>query len=365
LAQHGLPVVVIGAPASVSTGLLHHRENDRAVEHVMTAVMRLGTVAHVDSANEVPSALQRLGCLPAASFGDRSTLLSVHRQTAEYDLWWLFNPADTPVTTRASLAAMGAPYRLDLWSGTGERVAQWGIEGQRTVLPLALMPHATTVLLVHRGERPVRHVVSSSAEQIIQRADDVLVSDSRAGTQRVVLSDAQVRSIDLDSLPHPLELSRWHLQLDELLPNGSQHHDLDLPSLVDWRAIPELRDAVGQGLYTTVINLPSQWFGADRAAILVVGEVAGAMQLSVNGHVVSEQTTGYGRWSVDQWLRPGDNTITIRLDTTLLNRMAALRAGGDPRYQTGPTPLPTAASGLIGPVTLISVARLPLTAEHQ
>jgi hypothetical protein len=45
--------------------------------------------------------------------------------------------------------------------------------------------------------------------------------------------------------------------------------------------------------------------------------------------------------------------------------MAALRAAGEPRYQTGPTPLPTATSGLIGPVTLISAARLPLTEEHQ
>jgi hypothetical protein len=365
LAQRGLPVVVIGEPARVSTGLLHHRENDQAVERAMTAMMRLANVARVAGADEVAGALQRLGCLPDASFGDRSTLLSVHRQTAEQDLWWIFNPTDTMVATRASVSAMGAPYQLDLWSGAGERVAQWSVEGHRMIVPLVVMPHATMVLLVHRGERPLRHVVSSSTEQIVQRADDMLVFDSRGGTQRVVLSDAQVRTVDFDRLPQPLELSRWHLQLDELLPEGSRHHDLDLPSLADWRAIPELKDAVGQGLYTAVINLSSQWFGADRASILMVREVAGAMQLAVNGHVVSEQTTGYGRWPIDQWLRPGDNVVTIRLDTTLLNRMAALRAAGEPRYQTGPTPLPTAASGLIGPVTLMSVARLPLTEEHQ
>jgi hypothetical protein len=365
LAQHGLPVVVIGEPARVSTGLLHHRDNDREVEHAMTAMMRLGNVAHVDSADAVPGALQRLNCLPDASFGDASTLLSVHRQTAGHDLWWIFNPTDTAVATRASLAALGAPYQLDLWSGAGERVAQWSVEGQRTIMPLVVMPHATTVLLVHRGERAVRHVISSSAEQIVQRADDLLVFDSRGGAQRVVMSDAQVRNVDFDGLPHPLELSRWHLQVDELLPEGSRHHDLDLASLTDWRSIPELKDAVGQGLYTAVINLPSSWFGADRASVLTVREVAGAMQLAVNGHVVSQQTTGYGRWAVDQWLRPGDNSVTVRLDTTLLNRMAALRAAGEPRYLTGPTPLPTAASGLIGPVTLSSVARLPMAEAHQ
>jgi hypothetical protein len=364
LVQHGLPVVVIGEPARTSTGLLNYAQNDRTVERSVTAMMRFGNVARVDSPDEVPGALRRLGCLPDASFGDGSTLLSVHRRTGEHDLWWIFNPADTPVATHASLAATGAPYLLDLWSGAGERVAQWSVEGHRTVVPLVVMPHATLVLLVHRSEEPVRHVISSSAEQVVQRDDDMLVFDSHGGTRRVVLSDAQVRNVDLDSLPHPLELARWHLHVDELRPDGSRQHDLDLASLADWRSIPELKDAVGQGLYTAMINLPSQWFGADRETLLMVGEVAGAMQLSVNGHVVSEQTTGYGRWPVAQWLRPGDNSVTIRLDTTLLNAMAALRAAGDRRYQTGPTPLPTAVSGLIGPVTLTSVARLPL-AEGQ
>jgi alpha-L-rhamnosidase len=363
LAQHGLPVVVIGAPAHISTGLLNHKQNDRWVERAVGAMMRLGNVARVDSADAVPGALQRLGCFPDASFGDHSTVLSVHRHSAVHDLWWIFNPTDSAVATRASFSAIGAPYLLDLWSGAGERVAQWSVDGQRTIVPLTIMPHATMVLLVHRGEPPVRHVVSSSAEQIVQRSDEMLVFDSRRGMQRVVLNDAQVRNVDLGRLPQPLEVSRWHLQVDESLPDGSHHHDLELPSLVDWRAIPELKDAVGQGLYTAVINLPAQWFGADRASLLTVGAVAGAMQLAVNGHVVSEQTTGYGRWPVDQWLRPGENTLTIRLDTTLLNRMAALRAGGDPRYQTGPTPLPTAASGVIGPVTLTSVGRLPLVEQ--
>jgi hypothetical protein len=361
MAQHGLPVVVIGEPTRLSTGLLHQLENDRAVQRAMAALMRLGNVAQVNSADDVPGTLQRLNCLPAASFGERSTLLSVHRQTAEQDLWWIFNPTDNPVATPASFAAIGAPYQLDLWSGAGERVAQWSVEGARTLVPLVVMPHATTVLLFHRGEAPSRHVISSSAEQVEQHADDLLVFDARGGTQRLVLSDAQVRNVDLGRLPHPLELSRWHLQVDERLPEGSRHHDLDLASLTDWRAMGELKDAVGEGLYTAQINLPASWFGADRAALLTVGEVAGAMQLSVNGHIVTEQTTGYGRWAVDQWLRPGDNSFTIRLDTTLLNRMAALRAAGEPRYQTGPTPLPTAASGLMGPVTLMSAARVPLT----
>jgi hypothetical protein len=364
LAQHGLRVIVIGSPPRTSTGL-DRGDQDRTVERAIITLMQLRNVMHVDNEDNVPNALQQLGCAPDASFGDRTPLLSVHRQTAEHDLWWIFNPTNKPVASSASFATLGAPYALDLWSGAGERVAQWHVDGQRTVVPLVVMPHASTALLFHHGERAPRHIVSSTAEQVIQRSDDMLVLDSRGGTQRVLFSDAETRSVDLDQLPHPLELSRWHLTVDELLPAGRRQHDLGVVPLADWRSMPELKDAVGQGLYSAAINLPSQWFGADRDAIVTVGEVAGGMQLSANGHIVTEQTTGYGRWPIGQWLRPGDNAITIQLDTTLLNRMAALRTAGEPGYQTGPTPLPTATSGLIGPVTLTSVARLPLAAEHH
>jgi hypothetical protein len=174
------------------------------------------------------------------------------------------------------------------------------------------------------------------------------------------LSNGEHRSVDREGLPAALNLSEWRLQVDELSPEGPKTHELGIQPLADWRSIPELRDVVGQALYSASVTLPSDWFGQDRDVLLSVGNVAGAMQLSVNGHTVTEQTTGYGHWLTGAWLKPGENRVTIRVDTTLLNRMAALRTAGDPRYQTGPTPLPPAPSGLIGPVTLTSVLSLPL-----
>jgi len=364
MAEHGLAVVVIGSPPRASTGFKDRALGDRKVEQAMKMLMGLKTVAQVNSQSEVPAALQRLGCMPAASFGDRSPLLSVHRQAAQHDLWWIFNPTDKPVATTGSFAASGAPYVLNLWEGSGEPVAQWSSDGHRTLVPLIVMPHATTVLSFHSEPSP-RHVVASNAEQIISRSPYMLIFDSRGGARRITMSDGADRTIDLDRLPRPLDLSRWQLRVDEILPDGHRKHDLTLDKLADWRTVPELTDAVGQGVYSSVIHLEPQWFGTDREAILSVGNVAGAMQLSVNEHRVTEQTTGFGAWPIAQWLQPGDNTIQIRLDTTLLNRMVALRAAGEPRYQTGPTPLAAAPSGLIGPVTLTSAARLPLTTEHQ
>jgi len=359
MARHGLPVVVIGTAPRSSPGFKDASARDHSVDHVTDQLLRLPVVAQVSSAAEAADALRRLACLPSVSFGARSALLSVHRHGRGHELWWIFNPTDASISTSASFATLGAPYVLDLWSGRGERVAQWSIESGRTVVPVTLMPHSSTVLMFQRGETPL-HVTSSTADELLQHDDEFFVVAARAGQQSIVLSNGKTLQVSMDSLPRALDLSNWSLQVDELLPQGPRHHDLGVQPLADWRSIAELHDAVGQALYSNSLTLPPEWFGPDRDILLSVGEVAGAIQLSINGHVVTEQTTGNGRWPVGAWLKSGDNLVTVRLDTTLLNRMAALRASGDPLYQTCPTPLPSAPSGLIGPVTLSSIARLPL-----
>jgi hypothetical protein len=87
--------------------------------------------------------------------------------------------------------------------------------------------------------------------------------------------------------------------------------------------------------------------------LLQVGAVAGAMQLSVNGTVVTRQTTPGGRWSVGKLLKAGTNDIVVRLDTTLLNRMA--QQSGTSVFGGGSS-LSSAPSGLLGPVQLIPAA---------
>jgi len=361
MARRGLRVVVVGAAPKLNTGFRDGAAQDRAVSAAMASLMTLPAVVQVESEDEVASALQRLGCLPDASFGQQSSLLSVHRRSAGHDLWWLFNPTDAAISSSASFAAAGSPYMLDLWSGTGNRIAQWSLDHGRTVVPLLLMPHASMAVMFHQGEAATLHVVASTAEQIFHDGQDlIVVSGTKGANPHLVLSDGQTRDLDLSALPQALELLQWNLQVQELLPDGNRQHDLGRLPLADWRSIPELKDTVGQALYSTAITLAPDWFGPDRDVLLRVGEVAGAMQLSVNGHAVTEQTTGYGQSLVGAWLKPGENLITLRLDSTLLNRMAALRATGAPPYQTGPTPLPTAPSGLIGPVSLTSVARVPL-----
>jgi hypothetical protein len=356
MARRGLPVVILGSPPAKSTGFWRREADDNRVKASMSVLTALPNVTQMGEHGSVAEALTRLRCLPAASFGDSGTLLSVRRQETTHDLWWIFNPTDRVVSAEASLSAVGTPYLVDLWSGKASRVAHWQRHDQRTWLPLQVMPHQSIAVLIRRDEVAPVHVISAMAP-VIQEGDDFVVISDAPG--QIGFSNGVWRDVVPGGRPKAITLSSWRLHVDELLPEGLRSHNIDLSALTDWRQIPELQDAVGSAVYTAQLHLTPDWFGGDRDSVLEVGELKGAMRLTVNDHLVTEQTLGNGQWLVGQWLKPGANTITVRVDSTLLNRFAALRTAGDPRYQTGPTAVSSAASGLLGPVTLMNVARLP------
>jgi alpha-L-rhamnosidase len=356
LATHGLNVIIVGDAPSKSSGFANHEVNDRRVKTSMAALLTLPNVARRASRAEIAVALRDLGCVPGASFGADSPLLSARRQQDTHDLWWIFNPTGETVSADASLGAVGAPYIIDMWSGRAERLAQWKQQDQRTELALKIMPHQSIAVLIRRDEASPLHALPSPGVQVLQEGDDFMVI--AVSPQSLAFSNGMSREVDPRARPQPLTPTRWHLHVEEQLPDGGRTHELDLNELLDWRQIPALKDAVGSALYTAEVTLSPKWFGGDRGILLSVGDVQGAMQLTVNDHPVTEQTIGHGQWLVGPWLKPGVNSVKVRLDTTLLNRMVALRASGDGRYQTGPTALMSAPSGLLGPVILTSVARL-------
>ena len=105
MARRGLPVVILGAPPAKSTGFRQRQADDDRVTTSMTALTALPYVAQLGDGGSLAEALKRLRCLPAAS-----------------------------------LAAVGTPYLIDLWSGKAGRIAQWQRQGLRTLLPLQVMP---------------------------------------------------------------------------------------------------------------------------------------------------------------------------------------------------------------------------------
>jgi hypothetical protein len=312
----------------------------------MSELLALANVAQVATPDAVAPALNRLGVSPAATFGQSSTLMPVHRKTEDgEDIYWLLNPSPADATVTASFAASGTPYRLDLWNGTSERIAQWSSSDGHIAMPITVPSRGTTAFMFqHQGS--ALHVTSTTATDAAYEGDLIVLRSLDGGAQDVTLSDGTSMTLQLPTPPALMEVGDWQLVVDEISPTGNAKHTVQLPQLKDWREIPELKSAVGAALYTAHPDVPASWLGADIDVVVDVGGVAGAMQLSVNGTLVTRQTTPGGAWSVKRLLKVGVNELTVRLDTTLLNRVS----------QTSGDAMATAPSGLLGPVRLTPFA---------
>lgn len=348
-AKGGLRVVIVGEPPAADTGLRDAAIKDASVASAMSELLAQGEVAQVAAPDDVASALIELGVKPAASFGDSSALLTVHRQTDDgEDIYWVFNPSPDDAALTASFAARGTPYQLDLWDGATHRVAHWQANDGRIAMPVAVPARGTTAFMFqHQGS--ARHVTSTTADGAAYDGDALVLRDAEGGEQKVTLSDGTSKTLQLARPPAPTEVVDWKLVVDEIAPSGSSKHTVQLPRLKDWREIPELRSAVGSGTYTANPDVPASWTGPALDVMIEVGDVAGAMQLAVNGTLVTRQTTPGGSWSVKKLLKEGKNEISVRLDTTLLNRVTQTSG-------TAASSDATAPSGLLGPVRLVPIA---------
>jgi hypothetical protein len=352
MANAGLRVVVVGQPPAASPGLLDAAQDDTEVQRDMTALLRLRNVALVSSEADAPAALARLGVVAAAQFPGAGPLMTVRRNANGREVYWVYNPTPQAITTTGSFAAYGQPTQLNLWTGSQTPVADYTAERDgRTDVPVTLAPYATTAF-AFSGPQQV-HVVATNAQEASYGPDgNILLADSHGGTYTATLSNGQHATVNLGQVPAPLDVTNWSLNVNELTPTGTTSQNLTLNGLSDWRTIPGLQTAAGQAMYTAQVNVPASWLQANRDGLIDVGDVEGAMQLRVNGSLVTPQTTSDVEMPVTNLLHAGTNTITVRLDTTLLNEMVALDQSGNLAYSTGPTPLTSAPSGLLGPVTL-------------
>ena len=366
-AADGLPVVIVGRVPSQAEGLRHAATNDALVSAAMQAVLASPAAVHVGTEDEVPAALAGLGVDPGASFsGAGADIWTVQRHTGRDETWWAYNPTDTPITTTGSFAATGRPYLLDLWNGKTTPVAQYLSSHGRTAMPVTIPAHGTlAVLIAHGANAP--HVVATSAQQAsYDHRGNIVLEDAGGGTQSYTLSNGRPGTVDLGPAAAPVTVTGWHLDVDEITPSGHTAHHLDLAALADWRDIPELTDAVGSATYTATVTVPGSWAGHDVR--LALGAFAGAARVSVNGVRVTHQTTPGGDVAITSLLHPGGNSLVVDLDTTVNDRNAQLAAAGNGAYATGPTPLASTPSGLLGPVTVTPIAMQairPRPASHD
>jgi hypothetical protein len=265
-----------------------------------------------------------------------------------------------------TLEGTGRPYLLDAWSGEIQPIADYTRDGERVMIRVRLTrDDAMLVALTDdpkrfgRAPAPV-HVTSTDADGAVQSdSDSLAIRAFEAGSYTTSLSDGTTVETSIDDVPGPIDLTdaTWQLAAEDWQPANPYETtfgveatvtsklpvEVELDGLRPWPEIPELEDASGVGTYTTTVELPDGWTD-EHGAILSVGHVVDSFTLAVNGESVPVNQVS-GEADASPYLQPGTNAITIRVATTLNNRIRTLDAAAETRGVIQ-------NNGLNGPVVL-------------
>jgi hypothetical protein len=377
-ARAGLPVVVVGTPPDRTPG--NTPDADANLQAVIGELLAQESVHRAASQADVPHLLRSLGIRPSAEPSEDGTLLSVRRAVPDTDYYFLYNEVTPkkvgaraglgaplegePLDVELSLEGRGRPYRLDAWTGEIEPIARYRVENGRVTVRVQLaLEEATIIALTTRrrrfeGRESGLHATSLGGHVVYGRDGATVLRATSNGTHSVTLSDGRTVPVPARGIAEPIDLSHagWRLAVEDWRPahpyatttglrateTERVEHELELTSLEAWPDIPELADVSGIGVYTTTVTLPADW-RPPSGAYLSLGEVFGSFAASINGQPVpfSQLSTTA---DVGRHLKPGENTISVRVATTLRNRLRTLEAAQEAR--------PRQPYGLVGPVVL-------------
>lgn len=345
LAQEGLPVVIAGDLPSSVPGARDAAAQDATLKSVVARLAEQRSVVRVAGEADVPSALKGLGVAPAATPGsDSGAILDVRRQAGSTDYYYLYNQTNTATAQTLTLTGDGVPYRLDTWTGEITPIAHSTSGHGKVTVPVRINGNDAEVIAV-----TPRHDATFGGTPARSGAD---------GTS------------DGSATPEPVALGDWSLSVDTWepgasgLPGDTAHRTLGPVTLragsdgtlPPWSAITpgngysaNLQDVSGRGTYTAHVRLGEEWKGVTGAN-LDLGTPVDTVTVNVNGHDLPPLDQADLRHvEAGRYLRPGDNTITVRVASTLLN---AVRVAPG----TGASSRARMDYGLFGPVTLTPYA---------
>jgi hypothetical protein len=357
-AKAGLPVVAVGDLPNRVRG--NHPAQDAQLQAVNRQLLATPGVRRVAAQADVLGALRSAGVGSAAKFAKPSPFVALHRSTSNTDYYHLFNSAEETATTTVTLAGRGTPYLYDAWTGTVTPVAEYRRTANGVRFPVTLASGDAAIYGVttgnpDTGKTPAQSASASSADEVrYDRKGRLIARDTTAGAYTVQVRNKGGRTVKIAQVGNRLQPSTWNLDVTSWEAGSDGPNDTDkkkLPAiplvttptgdLPDWLTIPGLQNKSGTGLYTTTVDVGKAWTGGT-GAYLDLGEVRGLARVIVNGkRLPALNQLDPSKLDLQGYLRPGTNTIAVRVSTLLSNAAyGAANPFGEKSY------------GLIGPVVL-------------
>ncbi|HEU5483289.1 MAG TPA: hypothetical protein VFU98_00170, partial [Microlunatus sp.] len=337
--------------AAARTPGLDGRDDELA--STVTELLGLPTVAEVDDPAQTINALRGLGVKGRSEFTqDNHSVLTHLREDGDllhlYLYHFLYETGES-TEVEVVLPGTGAVYRIDGWSGTVRAHAGVRHDHGDTVVQVTLAPGETALLTLDRSVAGTAESGTVSPETLAELTEwAITVENWDEGQLQTIIED---RGLGYETR--------------EVRPlTAVTRIDAGTGALRPWKDLPEVGPAVsGVGEYSTSLHLD----GAPRDAaryVLDLGSTAGGLgSVRVNDGETKGFDTSHPVVDVTEDLRAGENTVIVRISSSLNNRLLARGY-----YDTVPDIVAELSGlgdlmqttevhdhGLLGPVTLLLV----------
>ena len=326
-ARQGLKVLLVHGTRELkllSKGL--HTSHDRAAARTpeldgrddelaatMAELLALPTVAAVDDPAQTVNALRHLGVKGRAEFTQENrNVLSHLREDGDllhlYLYHFLYENGE-PTEVEVALPGSGAVHRIDGWSGTVRPHAGVRQDRGHTMVTVPLHPGETALLTLDRSVAAPAETTQIPPETVAELAEwEVAVESWDAGDLQLITEDRGLG-----------------YQTREVRPlTAVTRIDAGTGNLRPWKDLQPVGPAVsGVGEYKTTLHLAETPRAAARY-VLDLGSTAGGLgSVRVNDGEASGFDTSRPVVDVTEDLRVGENTVTIRVSSSLNNRLLA------------------------------------------
>lgn len=373
LATDGLRLFIVGEAPSATTGA---KPGGDDLTDVVAELLDQPTVAQVATEDALPAALAAADVRPAVTPQEPSEALGlVRRQTTGGTYDFVYNRSSQTVEQNLTLTGTGRPFLLNTWTGKIEPVGQYTVGNGTVTVPVRVAANDKVIIALAGttnapAPAPAVYATASNGE-ILADGQTLTMRVHTDGRYITKLSNGATRTTDVAGLPASQPLNDWTLQAQTWTPGDqpwktvkTEQSEIALTTdddgaLPSWRDIAEpisLSQSSGIGTYTTEFALPAGWKAGTDGAYLDLGKVLDSASVTVNGRSVTVNQSDRGRIDLGKNLRPGDNTITIRVATTMFN---AVKKSGDSNYSFADWQ----KAGLRGPVRITAYrdTAIPIT----
>jgi hypothetical protein len=263
------------------------------------------------------------------------------------------------IQTMITMTGNGTPYILDAWSCEIKPVAVYTQEEGKISMDISLIGREAMIVCIAKDvtkfpDTGAKHVTGISGGNVDIENGKLVHKATETGTFQLSLSDNTKKSVEVTMVPETVELtSGWYLKLlsfgpaekGEMLrmdnvfdysvdPTVSEIKQVEFEGihLRTWNELPATKDQLtklgvsrmekvsGIGYYSTTFELPETWNDKIGAYIQIDHNSDMIAEIVINGVKISNVNQISDLADVKKYLKKGENSITIKLDSTLQNR---------------------------------------------